>query len=443
MREQAENEKPEIYALRQDSGSWQISRRDFLKAAGIGAAAAGAGMSCLVHPVSGADDLESTCNGAAAHKDPIQMLLTSADGKYLLSYSSGVMKCWDFDTCILSGKKENTLRNSAAAFYKGKSCLLTYSTGNVYSYKVPFDSGTDRQRISDAINTGTPICVTGGRGDDYFVLTREGKILKFVFGKSGTIFELSDTIDAGETLQSGIVINADRRMFAHFEDGSCGVVDLTDGSVNKFDAEQILDYAVVPGELAVVVLVGAADESKEYRCYSLTDGKMLWKEESSMKFHRIAVTPDGTLAVMLMDSRITLRAVSDGKLVRSENYGMINFDKDSLLTVSGDGSKIAVSVGKSILFITLPDLKLVGCPVDLKEMKDNTKGIEVQGVDVVTGKTVNYTLPCGSSIPAGAVCTCNCVAGKGGCAVNCRCVGNTCSCNSHKTSYSYSYWYPN
>lgn len=58
----------------------------------------------------------------------------------------------------------------------------------------------------------------------------------------------------------------------------------------------------------------------------------------------------------------------------------------------------------------------------------------------VEGET--YTAPCGTPIPAGAVCTCNCVSVPvGGCScvghTDCSCVGNTgCSAVSH-------YWYPN
>ena len=158
-----------------------------------------------------------------------------------------------------------------------------------------------------------------------------------------------------------------------------------------------------------------------------------------MLFYRIAVTPDASTIILLMDSRVSLRAVSDGNLIGSENFGTITFGSSNRLAVSGDGTKLAVSHDNSILFISLPDLKLIGCPVDLKEMKDNTKGVKVEGVDVVTGKKVTYTMPCGAEIPAGAVCTCNCVAGA-----TCACNSyKSCSCNSHRSSYSSSYWYPN
>ena len=92
----------------------------------------------------------------------------------------------------------------------------------------------------------------------------------------------------------------------------------------------------------------------------------------------------------------------------------------------------------------------------LKEMKDDTKGIEIKGTDPATGRTITYTLPCGSPIPAGAVCVCNCVAGSVcscvghtvcTCDTVCSCVGNrvctcdtVCSCVGHVVSH---YWHPN
>ncbi len=60
------------------------------------------------------------------------------------------------------------------------------------------------------------------------------------------------------------------------------------------------------------------------------------------------------------------------------------------------------------------------------------------------GSTTRYTLPCGSPIPQGAICECNCVA-------VCSCDGYTapvCSCDSDSggmicTCDVVSYWYPN
>lgn len=59
----------------------------------------------------------------------------------------------------------------------------------------------------------------------------------------------------------------------------------------------------------------------------------------------------------------------------------------------------------------------------------------------------SYVLPCDQPVPAGAVCTCNCVTVPPSCScvgyTACSCVGYTaCSCVSY-TSGSTHYWYPN
>jgi hypothetical protein len=64
-----------------------------------------------------------------------------------------------------------------------------------------------------------------------------------------------------------------------------------------------------------------------------------------------------------------------------------------------------------------------------------------EGVKITTtvnGETVTWTLPCGSLIPPGAVCVCNCVSVPAGCG----CVGDMCSCVDNVT-YTIHYWYPN
>ena len=80
------NERPEVYALRQDGGNWQISRRDFLKAAGIGAAAVSAGLSgCspkeedLVQITATPASLSDLCLTAPAHERVVETIALSAD----------------------------------------------------------------------------------------------------------------------------------------------------------------------------------------------------------------------------------------------------------------------------------------------------------------------------------------------------------------------------
>ena len=146
MDKQSNNEKPEVYALRQEDGNWQISRRDFLKAAGIGAAAACAGMgSGFVRPALGASEkeLQDVCDNAYSHQSKIDDLLVSADGKYLLSHSyestGDRLKCWDFDSFVLSGWKKfkSGPYHLTTGFYNGKSCAVYVRNRNICFLELP------------------------------------------------------------------------------------------------------------------------------------------------------------------------------------------------------------------------------------------------------------------------------------------------------------------
>lgn len=72
--------------------------------------------------------------------------------------------------------------------------------------------------------------------------------------------------------------------------------------------------------------------------------------------------------------------------------------------------------------------------------KAGETGIDYKYTDSY-GVTHTYTLPCGSPIPPGAVCVCNCVSVPASCTCDgvCSCVGH-CSCDKVYTTH---YWYPN
>jgi len=70
------------------------------------------------------------------------------------------------------------------------------------------------------------------------------------------------------------------------------------------------------------------------------------------------------------------------------------------------------------------------------EVKAGDTGINYS----INGQT--FTLPCGSPIPAGAVCTCNCVTVPVAAAPGCTC-NEVCTCDTICTCQGDHYWYPN
>ena len=186
---------------------------------------------------------------------------------------------------------------------------------------------------------------------------------------------------------------------------------------------------------------------KEYKLVSLDDHSNIWTQDSpkpgggsNYEISAAAVTPDGTVGILLVTYQTNYYlytiSISDGS--RLNEYSLSNLIRSGDFSgpvVSRDGSELAVSVNKTIFFFSLPDMKLIGCPVDMDEAKDNVRGVEISAKDTVTGETYTYTLPCGAALPEGAVCTCNCVTGRGGCS----CVGHS---NSGGGGGSH-YWHPN
>ena len=421
-------ERPEIYALRQDSEGWQFSRRDFLKAAGIGAAVVGAGMnSRLVMPAYAAEDLETLCKSSPAHQNEITGMMASADGKYLLSCDDGdQQKCWNFTTQVLLKSQKSTVTDeklAAMAMINGKPMALMTKGSTVRLLELP----DLKEAASVTVNPGgvnvSPINGLAVDSEENIYGISNAMIFRLNKGENLKYSDQEVLYKAGSGAATyrDIRILAESKSLLIFQENGFSVYDILLEKMNAYNSgTSYKAFAVLPGGARALM---CQKNGASVSLFSLLDGHEIWHESSDQAVAQAAVTPDGTYGILAgMKDDLILRNLSDGKEIR--HITVPEHSADPNIAVAKDGSACAVSVKKSILFISLPDLAITGCPVDLKEMKDDTKGIEVKGTDPVTGQSVTYTLPCGSPIPEGAVCVCNGVAGS-----VCSCVGhNPCSC---------------
>lgn len=452
------NERPEIYALKQNGGNWQISRRDFLKAAGLGAAVMGIGMnSRFVRPVHAASDLETLCKSSPAHQNTITGLMISADGKYLLSCDkSDQQKCWNFST--------HALVQSGKSAVSGESLSgMTVLSGSLTAVKT---KGTAIRLLQ------VPDLKEVSNGTINVVLDGSDGINALDTDTDGTIYAVSDKVilmipadfptnhsrqrvlyknEGGNEKYTGISVLASGRYLLILKQSGYGVFDIQSGTMLDYDSGQAYGaYSVLPGGARALL---CDKSSSGYGLFSLADGHTIWKKDLDQNILYAAVTPDGAYGILAGTKKAVLMiSMKDGSEIHRITAGD---NAQAPIAVSKDGTGFAVASDKSILFISLPDFRIIGCPVDLKEMNDDTKGIEIKGTDPMTGQTVTYTLPCGSPIPEGAVCVCNCVAGDlcscvghvvCTCDTVCSCVGNTytyCSCDTVCTCEGDGhYWYP-
>lgn len=176
------------------------------------------------------------------------------------------------------------------------------------------------------------------------------------------------------------------------------------------------------------------------------DGQILasGSVDSTIALWRIA---DGELRSILKGHRadITVLRFSESHLASADRNGVIRLwslpegvperaiqasgRAISALAIAQDGKFLAsASSDASIKSWDLTQGSFSGCLVDLKASPANARGV-TYNVRNEYGQLISYTLPCGSPIPSGAVCTCNCVPGswsappvRGGGGQICTCV---------------------
>ncbi|MFI5455920.1 MAG: WD40 repeat domain-containing protein [Isosphaerales bacterium] len=147
--------------------------------------------------------------------------------------------------------------------------------------------------------------------------------------------------------------------------------------------------------------------------------------------HALAVTPDGKLlASASKDKTVKLWSLPDGTLKTTltgheSAVEALAITRDGKLLASGDWAGI-------IILWDLTAMKRRSYLFDPKASRTDAFVYNVK--DVASGRTLSYTLPCGSAVPPGAVCTCNCVLGtyrppasSGGNGTYCTC-NTVCTC---------------
>ena len=147
----------------------------------------------------------------------------------------------------------------------------------------------------------------------------------------------------------------------------------------------------------------------------------------------LAIAPDGRTLVSASNQRqIRIWSLPEGRMLKALESQTQNL---SSVAVSPDGKLLIPGCqDRTIQLWSLPDGVRQGYLVDPAANAGPNDSVEYKSRNA-SGQTVTSTQPCGTPIPPGAICTCNCVPG--------RASSGTAHTEEHCTCVPVHYWYPN
>jgi WD40 repeat protein len=332
-------------------------------------------------------------------------LVVTPDGKTLISGSDdNTIRLWNLpDRTLLKILTEHSARVALAITPDGKTLISCSNDRTIRLWKLTNASH------SSIIKEG---------GDLTSLQLQNGKdvtLFKTLTGHSDWVMALAITPD-GKTLISGSA------------DDSIKLWNLPDGTLLKTltkHSNSVMALAITPdGETLI-----SGGNDKTIRLWKLPDGVVTkaFKMENSVS--RLSVSPDGSRFVSISNDSVQLWSLPDARLIKTIKSSA------SAIAISPDGKQLILVKGKTLQLWDLEKVSFVKCLIDLDCTPSSVKGVTYNYKDEY-GQIRTYTLPCGSPIPPGAKCTCNCVPGKiRTCSCDtyqsCSCVGNTsiCTCN--------------
>jgi WD40 repeat protein len=432
-----EDEKPQVFSVTNTQSGWQINRREFISL-GTGAAAALAMSGCNspepeVLPTSMPQELVDACSEINSHDSMIWSLLFHPNSQLLISGAYNDIKVWSIpDGQLLKTLQTENSRNEVLVLIDDGSILLS---GSSQDRTIRFWSFEDESLIN-TIDTDSPVRSISIDSDNKVMLTSGGNL--WALPDVGLI----KTIHASDIL----AIHPKGNQMASFNSEKVLIHSLPDGELlTELSGHEtfITDIMYSPDGTALV----SRDFDGAIIVWNLLDYSLKQKliEKSSSAF---ALSSDGKSIVISFESKqVSLYSFPEGEKILDFENSPTELTE---LAISSDGLYLAGGGHQGRIHLwSLQSGIFIGCPMDLSAMAENKTKATVYQIEEANGIAASYTVPCGSVIPAEAVCTCNCVAGDGECVCvghsACNCVGHSfgnCTCNSYSSGSTH-YWHPN
>lgn len=423
------DEKPEIYAVLKQEDGVKLSRRAFLGSLGVGVLAFASGCATTDH--SSTTEAESFhaaekspattlrqrlsiiesegCGNLWAHTGPIQSVTFSSDGTLLISNCSKTIKLWSmsdqehlstFEMYTTSIAVSPNGKFFASGNTKGTVSLCSLSDGKILKN---LKKHSKRVHVVTFSHDGA---LLASASDDNTVM-----VWSIPNGRLLLILELL------YTPAQSVIISSDGTLLATGrKDNTIDLWSLPSGKYlkNLYGGRRADVKTLCTSSDGKLLLSGGND--KTIKLWSLPSGihlKTFMGHSDSV--NSLSISPDGSLLVSGSDDgTVRFWSLPDGKplkILKGYSKGV------AAVNISPDGGLLALGCeDNTIKVCSMPDGSPCKCLFDYKATPKGTKvsscqlmGHRAQARSYqLMGKT--YTVPCGTPLPAGAVCICDCIA---------------------------------
>jgi WD40 repeat protein len=348
---------------------------------------------------------QPTAEYVNAHRYEVRFLATTPDGATLVSGGGdGYLKLWSLSTLSPITRLNNGNVTGMCLSPDGRETLyIADSVIGIRRYSV-----TERRSLT---NIGTFSACQGlaMARDSSVIATAVYSTIHVNPYPSGT----QRSISANQDFSAVTITPDSKTIIAGGDNRTIGMWNIEDRQLIRY----LYGHKDVVQALSISpdgALLASGSRDNTINLWSLPNGRLLRTLVGHTRGPRllaldgvtaVTFTPDGRNVISAgADETVRLWNAQDGKPA-----GTLTGHRGAVRSLSM-GSDWTLASGDELGAIILWDLTRLQVRTFLFDPESNLSGGQTYQT-TVEGRTVTYTLPCGSPIPAGATCTCNCVAG--------------------------------
>jgi len=416
-------EPPQVVPISEVIESAEINRRGFLKAGIMATAALAILKDWDVFGKENNSAAKQNCD-VFAHNGSVTALAISSDGNLLISAGEdNIIKLWQLPDGALMKTIDNVPATTSLSINPDGKIFATRGLNNTIQLR----SLPDGELIKTLDGHSNTVNALKFSIDGMFLVSGSSDHTVNIWNITGENQYKYQKIMWYKDAVHTVVVSPDGNTWASGCDDTTIVLGNFNGDITK----------TLKGINRAVVALDFSSDGKYLASVTNNNTMIIWDLESGTIVKRMNYNTRKTsyLRSLSFKSMVVLKS-SDNEisLWRFPFFNLIKKIKTNVNVFSVTPNEKLLVVGtkeKTIQLWSLPDGNSINCLMDLKCTSSSVKGITYTTTNE-WGQQITFTLPCGSPIPSGATCVCNCVPGSA-CTCNNHCTCNkVCTCNTQK-----------